>query len=499
MSDLSPGLEPIAIVGMALRAPGAEEPETLWRNLMAGVESITRLTEADLRAAGVGQAALADPRYVRAGALLEGIERFDAGFFGLTPREAEVLDPAARLFLEVAWEALERAGHDPRAVPGRVAVYAGAGQSTYLIHHLLPRRDLIRALGGFEVSMGTDKDFVPTRVSYKLGLTGPSVGVNTACSTSLVAVQLGCQGLWTYQADVALAGGATVRVPQGTGYLYQEGGIASPDGHCRAFDARAQGTVEASGAGVVALKRLADALRDGNPVHAVIRGAAVNNDGEAKVGFTAPGVDGQATVVAEALALAGVPADTVGYVEAHGTGTPLGDPVEVEALTRAFRATTTRTGFCALGSIKTNLGHLDTAAGVVGLIKAALALQHRALPPSLHFERPNPRIDFPATPFVVNTTARPWPAGPRPACTPHQPGRPGARPRGEGPAARWRRPGPSGCGPRGPGGAGRLPAERGRGRAPLPGSRGRWCRRSRTRTPRPAADRPPAARAGSRC
>jgi amino acid adenylation domain-containing protein len=399
----------IAIVGMSGRFPGAVDVDRLWENLCAGVESIARFSDEELRQAGVDAALLADPAYVKAGAVLAGVELFDAPFFGFTPREAAALDPQHRLFLECAWEALEAAGYDPARHPGAVGVYAGVGVNTYLLRNLAARRGFLDGLGAYQAFIANDKDFVPTRVSYKLNLKGPSVDVQTACSSSLVAVHFARQALLLGECDMALAGGVSIQVPHRTGYLWQEGGIPSPDGHCRAFDAAARGTVRGSGAAVLVLKRLADALADGDRIRAVLLGSAINNDGAAKVGYTAPSVDGQAAAIAAALAAAGVEPDEIGYVEAHGTGTELGDPVEVAALTQAFRAGTRRTGFCALGSLKTNLGHLDTAAGAAGLIKTVLALEHGELPASLHFERPNPRIDFAASPFYVNAALREWP------------------------------------------------------------------------------------------
>jgi amino acid adenylation domain-containing protein len=400
----------IAVLAMSGRFPGAADVESFWRNLRGGMESIVPLTDDELRAARVAGDLLADPAYVKAAAALDGVESFDAAFFGYSPREAETLDPQHRLFLECAWEALELAGYDAERVAGAVGVYAGVGINGYLLNNLYANRDFLAAVGSYQAFIANDKDFVPTRVSYKLNLRGPSVNVQTACSSSLVAVHLACQSLRLGECDMALAGGVSIAVPHRTGYLYQEGGILSPDGHCRAFDARARGTVRGSGAGVVVLKRLAEALACGDPVRAVIRGSAINNDGSGKAGFTAPSVDGQAEVIAAALAAAEVGPGEVGYVEAHGTGTELGDPVEVAALTQAFRAAGAMgRGFCALGSVKTNVGHLDTAAGVAGLIKAVLAIERGELPPSLHFAQPNPNIDFASSPFRVNSALTAWP------------------------------------------------------------------------------------------
>jgi acyl transferase domain-containing protein/acyl carrier protein len=402
-------MEPIAIVGMAGRFPGAANLRQHWDNLRAGVESITFFTDEELAAAGVDAGLLRNPRYVRARGVLQGAELFDAVFFGLSPREAEIMDPQHRVFLETAWEALESAGYAPGSVALNAGVYAGASLNSYLIASLMTNPEVMMAAGGYQAMLANDKDFLATRVSYKLNLCGPGVTIQTACSTSLVAVQMACQALLARQCDMALAGGVSINVPRVGGYLYEPGMILSPDGHCRAFDERAQGTVAGEGVGVVVLKRLREALADGDHVHAVIRGAAINNDGSLKVGYTAPSVDGQATVIARANAMGGVDPATIGYVEAHGTGTELGDPIEVAALTKAFRAATDRRGFCALGSVKSNIGHLDAAAGVAGLIKAVLALEHRALPPSLHFSSPNPRIDFEGSPFRVNAVLTDWP------------------------------------------------------------------------------------------
>ncbi|MGK3998768.1 type I polyketide synthase [Sorangium sp. So ce1024] len=412
-SEPRAGLE-IAIIGMAGRFPGAPDVATLWRNLCAGVESVAVLSEDELLAAGVDPALIARPDYVRARAVLDDIDLFDAELFGFTPREAAALDPQHRLFLECAWEAFENAGIDPERAGGPVGVYAGSSLSGYLAHHF-PDGPRLQSAADVAALLALDKDFLATRASYKLNLEGPSIAVQTACSTSLVAVHLACQALLTGECDLALAGGASVAVPQKAGYLYQDGAIASPDGHCRAFDAAARGTVGGSGVGVVLLKRLDDAIADRDAIIAVIKGSAVNNDGRAKVGYTAPRVEGQARAIRAAHAAAGVDADSITYVEAHGTGTPLGDPIEIAALTRAFRATTDRRGFCAIGSVKTNVGHLDAAAGVTGLIKAALAVAHGRIPPTLHFRAPNPALELESSPFYVATELAAWApaAGPR--------------------------------------------------------------------------------------
>ncbi|MBU8894067.1 amino acid adenylation domain-containing protein [Corallococcus sp. M34] len=397
---------PIAIIGMSARLPGAPDVETYWRNLTGGVESVRFFTDEELLNEGLARELLQDSRYVKAGAVLEDIAGFDAGFFGLTAREAVLTDPQHRLFLECAWEALERSGYRPDATGKKVGVFGGKSMG----HYLTPALDLSQPLPYFQRLFGNDKDFVATQVSYKLHLTGPSITLQTACSTSLVAVALACQSLWNRDCEMALAGGVSIKVPHHLGYLSEpDSGMFSPDGHCRPFDARAQGILPASGAGLVVLKRLEDALADGDHIHAVILGAAVNNDGGDKVGFSAPSRDGQAEVIARAQAMAGVAPHTVRYVEAHGTGTPMGDPLEIAALTQAFRLGTEDTGFCAVGSSKSNFGHLDTAAGVAGLIKAALSIERGLIPPTLHFDTPNPAIDFARTPFYVNTHLLPWP------------------------------------------------------------------------------------------
>ncbi|ETX02892.1 MAG: polyketide synthase [Candidatus Entotheonella factor] len=397
----------IAIIGLTGRFPGANTIETFWANLCNGVESIAPFSDQELEAAGVDPAWFKRPDYVKAGAVLDGIEDFDAAFFGLYPREAETLNPQYRLFLEAAWEVLETVGYAPEHYAGRIGVYAGAGSNDY-ITALQSRAGSASSLDQFQMLLGNEKDFLTTQVAYKLNLTGPSVSVQTACSTSLVAVHLACQSLLNHECDMALAGGVTINTLHKEGYVYVEGGITSPDGHCRAFDAKAQGTVSGNGLGIVVLKRLTDAIADGDTILAVIKGTAINNDGASKVGFTAPSLDGQVSVITEALNMADVEAETMTYIEAHGTGTALGDPIEMAALTRAFRATTAKTGFCKIGSVKTNIGHLDTAAGVAGLIKTVLALHHKVLPPSLHFEAPNPQIDFANSPFMVNTATTVW-------------------------------------------------------------------------------------------
>ncbi len=389
----------VAIIGMSGRFPGANSIEGFWDNLCQGKETITLFSDAELAEAGIPEKVRTDPRYVPAKGILDDIAGFDASFFNISPQEAELIDPQQRIFLECAWEALERGGYDPETYAGRIGVYASCSKNTYLMLNLLSHPQIREPSKAIQTLVANEKDYISTRTSYKLNLRGPSVTVQTACSSSLVALHLACQSLLSGECDMALVGGASIDVPHKSGYTYLPEGIFSPDGHCRVFDARARGTVFSQGVGVVLLKRLARALEEKDWIHAVIRGSAVNNDGSGKVGFTAPSVEGQAAVITDALAAANVTADSISYVEAHGTGTVLGDPVEVEALTKAFR--TDRRRACALGSVKSNVGHLNAASGIAGIIKTALALERKELPPSLHFEVPNPRIDFESSPFYV--------------------------------------------------------------------------------------------------
>jgi amino acid adenylation domain-containing protein/natural product biosynthesis luciferase-like monooxygenase protein len=407
-------LEGIAIVGMAGRFPGARSVAEFWQNLAGGVESIRFFNDDDFRRAGIDPAVTHEQNYVRARSVLEDVDLFDASFFGIDAREAELMDPQHRLFLEVAWEALEDAGCDPERFAGAIGLWAGLSLNTYLLANLCSDRQYIEnlvssyQLGEFRAILGNDKDFLTTRVAYKLNLRGPVMTVQTACSTSLVAVAQACQALQNFQCDAAMAGAISITFPQVRGYRYSEGAMGSADGHCRTFDADAKGTVFGDGCGIVVLKRLADAVAAGDCIRAVIKSAAVNNDGAGKVSYTAPSVEGQAEVITAAMALAGVEPDSISYIEAHGTATPLGDPIEVAALTQAFRIGTEKKQFCAIGSAKTNFGHLDVASGVTGLIKTALALENRAIPASLHFTKPNPQIDFENSPFFVNTELRKW-------------------------------------------------------------------------------------------
>jgi phthiocerol/phenolphthiocerol synthesis type-I polyketide synthase E len=403
----------IAVIGMAGKFPGAPNLAAYWENLRNGVESITRFSEHELE---VSPAISQNPQYVRARGIMEGVDLFDADFFNINPREAEYTDPQHRLLLETAWEALENAGYDTERFAGSIGVFAGCSQNTYLLCNLASHPGFLteflsfQQMGAHPSMLGNDKDFVATRIAYKMNLRGPSIAVQCACSTSLVAVVQACQNLLTFQCDLALAGGVSVTFPQKRGYVAEEGSLASSEGRCRPFDAAAGGTVFGDGVGLVVLKRADEAIRDGDHIHAVIRGFAVNNDGSTKVSYMAPSVDGQAEAIATAQALAGIDVATIRYVEAHGTGTSLGDPIEVAALTKAFRAGTSERQFCALSAVKGNIGHLEAASGVAGLIKAILALEHGEIPPTLHFSAPNPRIDFAASPFYVCSKLQAWPA-----------------------------------------------------------------------------------------
>ena len=399
----------IAIVGMAGRFPGAAGVDELWRALRAGEEAVRFFRDDELLAAGVPAADLADPSYVKARPVLDGVDLFDAAFFGFSPRDARILDPQHRLFLEHCWQALENAGYDPARIGAPVGVFAGSSISSYL-RLLWSEPDFASSVGEFQALIGNEKDSLTTHVSYKLDLRGPSVAVQSFCSTSLVAVHTACRSLLDGDCDMALAGGVSIHLPQQAGYRYDPSGGVSRDGHLRAFDAAASGYVFGNGVGVVVLKPLDRALADGDTVRAVILGSAVNNDGSMKVGYTATAVDGQATVIRRALDAAGVDPASVGYVECHGSGTPLGDPVEIAALNRAYgNGGSGGRAACPVGSVKTNLGHLDRAAGVAGLIKAVLTLERGEIPPSLHFVDPNPNIDFDGGPFYVNTELRGWP------------------------------------------------------------------------------------------
>lgn len=415
---MAPSSSDIAVVGMACRFPGAPDLTSFWRMLIEGREGIRFYSIEEVLAAGANPQKVADPRYVRAAAGLDEPYAFDAEFFGFSAAQAAYTDPQIRIFLELAWEALEHAGYTPSAFGGSIGVYAGSSFSPFLYDEIVPGLDGgingLMSSAGIRAVLSTDKDYITTWLSYQLDLRGPAVAIYAACATSLVAIHCACQALLTGECDMALAGGVKVRPAVRQGYLYEEGSLVSPDGRCHAFDASAQGTIFGDGAGIVVLRRLDDALADGDRVLAVVKGSAVNNDGATKVGFSAPGVHGQAAVITTAQTLADVSPDTVEYIEAHGTGTIVGDPIEITALCRAFRRATDRRGYCAIGSVKTNIGHLESGAGVAGFIKAVLALQHEQIPPSLNYTQPNPAIDFENTPFFVNTALRPWPRGAHP-------------------------------------------------------------------------------------
>ena len=395
----------IAVVGMHIRVPGADSLESFWNNLRDGVESITFFSDDELRTAGVDEQTLSDPDYVKAAGKLDGIEDFDASFFDMTPKEAQILDPQHRLLMEGVWKALEHAAIDPQRYPGRIGLYGGVGFNGYLIHHILTNPELLESAGAWQLSLNNDKDFATTRIAYKFNLQGPAISVNTACSTSLVATTLAAQSLLNYQCDTAIAGGCSVHLPQDQGYHFMTGGTLSPDGHCRPFDANAAGTIDGNGTASVVLKRYEDAVQDGDTIYAVIRGFAVNNDGSVKVGYTAPSVEGQADVILEALEMAGVSPDQIDFVETHGTGTDLGDSVEIGALAEAFKSSKNP---CTIGSVKSNIGHLDTAAGVAGMIKVILSMQHGVIPPTCHFKKPNPTLGLEKTPFSVNNESMEW-------------------------------------------------------------------------------------------
>ncbi|MBI1842253.1 MAG: non-ribosomal peptide synthetase, partial [Verrucomicrobia bacterium] len=391
----SPIHEGVAIIGLSGRFPGAGSVSEFWANLIAARDCVSFFTDEELRSEGLDPEALRRAGdYVPARGILRDAEWFDAAFFGIQPREAEVMDPQQRVFLESAWQVLEDAGYASGRFAGAVGVFAGASSNTYFSHVLRARPDLLDLVGHDQATLGNDKDYLATRVAYKLGLRGPAISVNTACSSSLVAVTLAHQSLLTYQCDLAIAGGVSITTPQRSGYFFQEGSIHSPDGHTRAFDALAQ--------------CLQDAIDDGDTIYAVIKGVGVNNDGSQRAGFGAPGIEGQSEAIILAQEVAGATPDSIGYIEAHGTATPIGDPIEIAALTRAFRRATERKQFCAIGSLKTNIGHLDAAAGAAGLLKTALALHHKRIPASLHFSSPNPKLSLPDSPFFVNATLRDW-------------------------------------------------------------------------------------------
>ncbi len=407
MSSEYTGFE-IAIVGMAGRFPGSRNVKELWKNLCEGKNLISYFSDEELLENGVPEEHLKDPNYVKARGIIEDVDKFDAELFGFYPKEIENLDPQQRLFLECTWEALEDAGYCPDNIEGLTGVFGGIGMNTYVLQFLKSNPDLTTSAEAYQFSIGNEKDFLTTRISYKLNLKGPSFDLQTACSTSLVATHIACMNLQNYQCDMAIAGGATISLPQKNGYHYQEGMILSPDGVCRPFDKDAGGTVASNGVGIVVLKRLEDAINDKDDIYAIIKGSAYNNDGAVKVGYTAPGVNGQTEVITAAYSSAEVPMSSIGYIETHGTGTSLGDPIEIEALSQAFNQDGNKKQYCAIGSVKSNLGHLDTAAGVTGLIKAALSVYYGLIPPSINYRNPNPKINFTDSPFYVNTKLKEW-------------------------------------------------------------------------------------------
>jgi len=409
--DLDYAETDIAIIGMAARFPGANNIDEYWENLKNSIESYKEYSEEELIANGVPESLVRNPNYVKLGRPLDNMEMFDAAFFGFSPKDASIMDPQHRHFLEVSWEALEHAGYDAEQYEGSIGMFGGSGHNAYMPYNLFSNPELMQQVGFFLIRhTANDKDFLTTRASYCMNLRGPSVNVQTACSTSLVAMHLATQSLLNGECDMALAGGCTIEMPHHQGYLYTSGEILSPDGHCRAFDVKSAGTIFGSGVGQIVLKRMEDAINDGDTIHAVIKGSAINNDGSSKIGYLAPSVDGQAAAITEALEISEVDAESISYIETHGTGTPVGDPIEVTALTQAFQTATDKKEFCALGSVKTNIGHLDTAAGVAGVIKIALAMKNELLPASLHFEKANPAFEFETTPFYVNAKPMPWKA-----------------------------------------------------------------------------------------
>ena len=406
-SNTSQPLDGIAVVGIAGRFPGSRDCDEFWQNLRAGREGLTFFTDEEIEAAGCNLGANRGKR-VRSRGIVDEADYFDAAFFGYTPREAEIMDPQQRVFLEVAWAALESAGFDPERVPGSVGVYAGASINTYYPNNVVSRPDILGPFGVFPAVALNEKDFLATRIAYKLNLRGPAVSVQTACSTSLVAVCNAATSLLSYECDIALAGGVAINYPHCHSLIHEEGGMISADGHCKPFDSHATGTLFSDGAGVVALRRLEDAVESGDTILAVIKGYAINNDGSDKAGFTAPSINGQSEVIQMAQAFADIEPDTISYIEAHGTATPLGDPIEIAGLTQAFQTRTDATQFCALGSVKSNVGHLDVAAGIAGFIKTVLMLHHKEIPPTIHYTEPNAQIDFASTPFFVVDKLQDW-------------------------------------------------------------------------------------------
>jgi acyl transferase domain-containing protein/thioesterase domain-containing protein/acyl carrier protein len=412
--DVNSTLTDIAIVGLSCRFPGADNVEMFWNNLVQGVESISRFSKEELRAEGCSEELIENPQYVNARGILNDLEKFDANFFGFNPRDARITDPQHKLFMECVWEALESSGYVPEKTKEMIGVYASMADSSYVKNNLYSNKEFLNTVDWFQTRIATSITTLSSQTSYRLNLTGPSINISTACSSALVAIATACQELMDYRCDIAIAGAAAVYVPQKSGYLYQEGGIESPDGHCRAYDANANGTVFSNGIGVTVLRRLEDAVRDGDFIYGVIKGWNVNNDGGDKVGFTAPSVNGQAKCIAGALAFADITPDSIQYIEGHGTGTTLGDAVELMALTKVFGAQTSDKQFCTIGSVKTNIGHTDIAAGMASFIKTVLALKTKTIPATLNYTAPNEKIDFANSPFYVNSELKKWDFGPLP-------------------------------------------------------------------------------------
>jgi acyl transferase domain-containing protein len=412
---MNTGTNKIAVIGMSCRFTGADNVEQFWNNLIGGKDTIRRFTDEELSKAEPDFDKLRNnPDYVRARGVLNNIDKFDAAFFGMTPKEAAETDPQHRIWMETAWEAFENAGCDPLTYKGAIGVFAGAAMSSYLLNNILKDPVIMndyRKPGysdAFQMWIGNDSSFIPTKTAYNFNLRGPAIFVNTACSTSLTAIAQACQSLYSFESDMCLAGGITVSVPQEAGYVYQEGSIVSSDGYCRPFDAEAKGTVFSNGVGSVILKRMEDAMRDHDTIYALVSGWALNNDGNNKVSYTAPSIDGQAEVIMMAQSFAEVSPDEISYVETHGTATPLGDPIEMAALSKAFSAKTDKKQFCGIGSVKSNIGHTDTAAGVAAFIKACLSVYYKKIPASIHYSKPNPHIDFENSPFYVQKELREW-------------------------------------------------------------------------------------------
>lgn len=410
MSEQHEPTDDIAIIGMSGRFPGARDLRAFWHNLQGGVDSIGHFSEEELITSGLFPIdVIRHPDFIAAKGVLDDAEMFDAAFFGISPREAELMDPQHRLLMECAWHALEDSGYDSDRYPGRISAFTSTGLNTYMAFNICSHPGLAQRVGGFHLSICNDKDFVATRIAYAMNLKGASLNVSTACSSSLVSVHFACQHLLTQQSDITIVGAVSVHFPQKVGHIYEAGAAYSPDGLCRPFDATKSGLIDGSGVAAVVLKRLDDAVADGDTIYAVIKGTAVNNDGRNKVGYTAPSIEGQADVISEAMEMAGVEPDSISYVEAHGTATPLGDPIEVAGLTQAFRRRTKRTGFCGLGSVKSNIGHADTAAGLAGLMKVVLGMQHGQMAPSVHYKAPNPELHIEQSPFYVVGELKDWP------------------------------------------------------------------------------------------